>query len=955
MIGTSRKNFARQTRLSQLLLASTAAIPLLSVPAVAQTSAQPSAQPAAGAGGLEEIVVTARKRSEDIQVTPVAITAISAVEAKQATVREFQDLRGLVPDLEITPVAAGGAVNLTIRGIGQPSVQVNVDNKVGFYLNDMYIARSEGNEFSFYDIDSLQVLKGPQGTLFGKNTTAGAVLLTTKRPSDDYNGYVEVEGGNYNRFDTEGGINLPLLPGKLDARVSWRTRQVDGYIKHLLDSQTSNDYNDKSVRLQFKFTPIDALTIDLMGEYNDSNTNGRTYQGITVACNNNATYPKNYNLLHAVPFCNAYPILGNPYEIYGGNFLSIPANSVLGTINNAPGTAGYGLPVSGANAGVLGPYGHAAPFSIVKAGTMIFRATYDINDQVSVKSITGFRRDVFDYFAPDYYPICIYCEVDNSATEEISQELDVNGNFFDGALTVVAGLYYETQDTGFAQVTGPDWIDPIGYNYIASNWFLSEAAFIQASYKITDQLNLTLGARYNYDKKDVNSNLWEQTKFSGPTCGAVAGKYPNSYYAAFVNGAQCGGYYIGVGSHNWYDFDPRVQLDYRITPDIMAYFNFTGGYNAGGFNQQLGTQLSNNAIIPYNRERVWSYEGGIKSEWLDHRLRVNVDGFYQTYDNLQATIVVTYNGVTTRAIQNAAAAHEDGVELEIEALPTPDLIIRANGAYLDQAYDTIGKGVTSITLTTPVSTAPRWEGSVAADYTFHLPSDATLVFDANYKWVGSKASCTPLGACYIPTYGLLGARATYTTGDGVWSLSLWSTNMLNKLWYLSYQAGPNANMGETGFQPGDPQEYGAALKYTFGGPVSSEAAPAAYTPPPAQAPAPPPAPHNYMVFFDFNKSDLTPQAVTIVDTAAKNATTTHVTQITCTGHTDTVGSDAYNMRLSRRRAESVAAELEKQGIPSSEIEIVAKGKQDLLVPTGDGVREPQNRRVQIVYSGGPTS
>jgi OOP family OmpA-OmpF porin len=129
---------------------------------------------------------------------------------------------------------------------------------------------------------------------------------------------------------------------------------------------------------------------------------------------------------------------------------------------------------------------------------------------------------------------------------------------------------------------------------------------------------------------------------------------------------------------------------------------------------------------------------------------------------------------------------------------------------------------------------------------------------------------------------------------------------------------------------------------------------AAYTPP-TPAPVAPSVPHSYLVFFDFNKSDLTPQAVSIVNQAASNAGPAHVTQLTVTGHTDTVGSDAYNMRLSRRRAESVAAQLEKDGIASSEIEIVAKGKRDLLVPTADGVKEPQNRRVQIVYSGGPTS
>jgi outer membrane protein OmpA-like peptidoglycan-associated protein len=142
------------------------------------------------------------------------------------------------------------------------------------------------------------------------------------------------------------------------------------------------------------------------------------------------------------------------------------------------------------------------------------------------------------------------------------------------------------------------------------------------------------------------------------------------------------------------------------------------------------------------------------------------------------------------------------------------------------------------------------------------------------------------------------------------------------------------------------------VKFGAENPAPAEAAP--YTPP-APAPVAAAVPHSYLVFFDFNKSDLTPQATQIVDQAAANAETTKVTQLTVTGHTDTVGSDAYNMRLSRRRAESVAAELEKKGVASSEIEIVAKGKRDLLVPTADGVREPQNRRVQIVYDGGASS
>ena len=188
-------------------------------------------------------------------------------------------------------------------------------------------------------------------------------------------------------------------------------------------------------------------------------------------------------------------------------------------------------------------------------------------------------------------------------------------------------------------------------------------------------------------------------------------------------------------------------------------------------------------------------------------------------------------------------------------------------------------------------------------------------------------------------------------GPVIGKVSLWGKNITNERYFSEILPGSVIGFVDGNVSP--PATYGVDLSFKWGGFSAPAETAAAYTPPPVQAPAP--APRSYLVFFDFNKSDLTPQAVEIVDTAAKNAGPARVTQLTVTGHTDTVGSDAYNMRLSRRRAESVAARLEKDGVPSSEISIVAKGKRDLLVPTGDGVKEPQNRRVQIVYEGGPTS
>jgi outer membrane protein OmpA-like peptidoglycan-associated protein len=228
---------------------------------------------------------------------------------------------------------------------------------------------------------------------------------------------------------------------------------------------------------------------------------------------------------------------------------------------------------------------------------------------------------------------------------------------------------------------------------------------------------------------------------------------------------------------------------------------------------------------------------------------------------------------------------------------------------------------------------------------------------ATYSFEGQQYIAPPGGDIFpiIPSHGTLDVRADWhNVLEYPVDVAFFMTNALNATYP---QAGSPVyeELGFTSLTYNEPRMFGFSLKYRFGPSAGSAEAPppAAYVPPPAQAPAL--APRSYLVFFDFNRSDLTQQAVQIVDEAAKDAVSAKPTRIEVTGHTDTVGSDAYNMRLSRRRAETVAAELEARGVAASEIAIVAKGKRDLLVPTADGVREPQNRRVQIVYSGGPGS
>jgi outer membrane protein OmpA-like peptidoglycan-associated protein len=357
------------------------------------------------------------------------------------------------------------------------------------------------------------------------------------------------------------------------------------------------------------------------------------------------------------------------------------------------------------------------------------------------------------------------------------------------------------------------------------------------------------------------------------------------------------------------------------------------------------------------------------------KARVNLSGYYGVYQSIAVQTTGNYNVQIGDAIGrqlgtpiiNVGDGDIYGYEGEITLVPDPSFELNANFAYTRGRYSHfMGPNPSNTPGAVPLvyipgvnfEITPLWKFNLHG--TYHVPVDPAygdISVTAIYSWTDRQILTDAPNLApqdYLPSYDNLDLTLDWKGiwGDPQLDGRLFVTNLLNNT-IAPGVLGTWEVLGLVGYQPAQPQMYGATLKYKFGGqtPAPAEAAP--YTPPPVAAVAP--APKSYLVFFDFNKSDLTSQAQQIVDQAASNAGPAHVTRLTVTGHTDTVGSDAYNMRLSRRRAESVAARLEKDGIPSSEIEIVAKGKRDLLVPTADGVREPQNRRVQIVYDGGPTS
>jgi outer membrane protein OmpA-like peptidoglycan-associated protein len=336
------------------------------------------------------------------------------------------------------------------------------------------------------------------------------------------------------------------------------------------------------------------------------------------------------------------------------------------------------------------------------------------------------------------------------------------------------------------------------------------------------------------------------------------------------------------------------------------------------------------------------------------------------YENIQINEFLAGTGGAGSVTVNAGEATYKGGELEFTFIPAEHWLIEGSYGYVDpnfQRYDytdPLTNKVVNVAAIAQFNYASKQTYNVGLQYDFEPFSFGDLTLRSDYSFQSPRVFHplilqNPMNEVIkSQNFHNLSARAILSnieTGIGKAEIKVYGENLLDEDQRLA-----GIDFGALGIANnvyGLKRVFGVELTYKFE-PVQAEATTSTYTPPPAVA-ATPSVPSSYLVFFDFNKSDLTSQATQIVDQAASNAGPAKVTRLTVTGHTDTVGSDAYNMRLSRRRAESVAARLEKDGIPSSEIEIVAKGKRDLLVPTADGVREPQNRRVQIVYDGGLTS
>ena len=661
-----------------LMTASLATLATAGTAAAAQTTATTAA---ASDEGLAEIVVTAQRRAENIQDVPIAITAIGTEFLQSRAITSIESLGAIAPNVKIERAPSNKTISqIAIRGSVTINPAITWEPAVGLYLDGVYIAKAQGSIFDVADLERVEVLRGPQGTLYGRNALAGAVNLVTKKPSGEFGGLAEVSYGNYNELRVRGSVDLPKV-GNFSVKLSGQLRQRDGFIdigpnpfpQAVLARPNSvdetNDVDSFSGMAQVRFEPTDNLTFDYSFEY--SKFDQRPDYAQLVRVNRNGDPRDIFD-----PGSPSFPFAGAffPLHLYAN-----PDRQSSGSIDGDPLFEKSRV------------YGHALTIA------------WDIG-AATLKSITAYRNVEFsDSLDLDGSPLDVAFTQRFTKYDAFSQELQLVGTVLDDRLNYVIGGFYYTE---FAETLGPQRFFGVGTAFqsdYASNteaWALSA----QLDYKVADALTLTVGGRYTHERKDIRRFL----RSLGP---------PTPFTIADIE-------FGDVPDATFNDFSPAATLTYAINDDLNVYARYAQGFKSGGFNGETNDfraptpdcpsgafELCN----PYRPETVDSFELGLKASLLDRTLTMNIAAFRNEQKDIQLSIFEA-TGAASSIVRNAAAARIQGVEVEFVARPSDALTVNGSFAYLDAKYKSYIDGGVDVTDNRAFPHTPEFTVSVGADW-----------------------------------------------------------------------------------------------------------------------------------------------------------------------------------------------------------------------------------------------
>jgi iron complex outermembrane receptor protein len=873
----------------------------VSLEATAQQGPSSAQNTTADSDQLVEVVVTAERRAENVQNVPIAVSAFTSESMQSRNITSIQALGNLTPGVNLdagAPFSGDRSVlSASIRGIGQDDFAFNLNPGVGVYVDGVFLARTIGANQNLLDVERVEILKGPQGSLFGANTIGGAISVVTHTPGDETRFIATATGGSFDRRDFGFTADIPILPGVLLSSISVSSQEQTGWMKVVpypsnspyaavpltFDSihsypQSGYDTNDNyggnglqvirgkllwhasdkltwTLALDWSHEDTTALGYQVLGAYNGA---GATFTNLYNTCisNNAATLPGSaeppiFQALCAQPRAHvpalgsigAPPLLGAGYV--GGpvgpfNYLNTGGVPYLGS--SSP-RLWWGAPGSYNTGNINTTYAADAPdfakYDVYGSG---LTGVYEINDQLTAKSITAYRTITWKIgTALDGVPGDTFQSVtDHQHQWQISQEFQLLGKAFDDKLNYVTGLYYFNEG-GYVHDYVP--FEGLLYVYDVQNNVDNQdiAAFVHADYKLTNQLSFTAGARYTDvvadfigGQSDLNSfpfgsQCWQNSCGGAPPYNQIipsASAPGTPYYRYFPNTPD---------SQSWHVFDPTLSAQFHFTDDVMAYASWSKGFKQGGWTTRLSAGITSPVAARFSPEYSKTYELGLKSQWFDHHLQANAAVFFTNYDGIQLNIQRGISPVYT----NAGNADIKGAELEVQSNLGHGLSLNFSGAFIDAYYTYVnpsanipqyalpGSGLTvcpgAVALTgcaiqgpgsqldAKLPKTPKWKFTFDPQYDMHLPNDGILRFIPAFTYTSdlyNDSLNTP--ELHRPSTRMLDASVHYVSPSGQYDLAVGGTNLTDDRFVTG--GSPNYGAGEVGGYYNDPREWYLTLR-----------------------------------------------------------------------------------------------------------------------------------------------
>jgi iron complex outermembrane receptor protein len=731
-------------------------------PAPADAAPVAAAARAGDSGQVEDIVVTAQKRSERLQDVPIAVTALTGQSLQNRRVLDLVDLSNQIPALQIKSDDNGANPRIFIRGVGVNDFNPATASAIGIYADGVYVGSPLAQRLAFFDLQQVEVLRGPQGTLYGRNTTGGAINVLSRLPGNDVAADLTAEYGRFNSVNVQGGVSLPIRTDLLAVRVAGLYQRDDGYSLNRLTGNRGNNTDRWALRGVVHFTPASNLTDDLVV------STGKSRGG--------SIWAYNRSLSPQTPAAT------------GPDGLCAPDSYTSGACTNI---LGYANTSTNLYEGDYSFEGKDKVDLLTIANTL----TADLG-AVTFVSVTGYQRAKRDdQEDTDANPLPIITASYKAQQKTFSQEVRLQSSGHP-ALRYVLGAYYahDYLENNSSYDVLPGFVsgvpqDDIELGVGVANWPLTQrtdsyAAFGQLDYDLTDRLTLTGGLRYSADHKRFHYDSL-----------AAGGTFT---------------IFTFDGSKTFDSVSGKAGVQYRLSPTANVYASYSRGTKSGGF---FSGQTNNIADIgPYKDETVNAYEAGAKTELLDRTLRANVAAFYYDYQNLQVYTTVIDGLITRQLFTNASAARIYGGEVELTATPTRGLNVSLNAAYLHGEYRdfrSAGNDYSGNTL----PSAPRISIQGAVNWERPTPV-GTLVAESNISFrskvyfdTANTPRLTDQARAFVDAR--LGLRVADEKLElGVWGKNLFSETNISDITSIE-------SLGFDVVSVGPPRTYGLYLKARY--------------------------------------------------------------------------------------------------------------------------------------------